>query len=104
MGTEKSEDGPGPERQVVEVPAARAVILRVVEATGSRAVEAGAVHEVFRGDGEAAPELRDVQVVGVFHLPPSSRRRRRNNILRYKYKGTTSIVFNIIVYTCRRES
>ena len=38
VGSKEAQHGPGPEREVVEVPAAGLVVLRVVEAARRRAV------------------------------------------------------------------
>lgn len=68
MGPEEAEHGTRPERKVVQIPAAGSVVLGVVEAAGLAAVERRAVHEIFRRQGEAAPEVRDVEIVRVLDL------------------------------------
>lgn len=68
MGPEEAEHRPRPEGQVVQIPAAGAVVLRVFEVARLGAVERRAVHEVFRRHGEPTPEVGDVEVVRVLHL------------------------------------
>lgn len=74
MRSEESQHRSWPERQIIEVPAACAVVLRVIKAAGLAAVERRAIHKVRRRQGEAAPEFGYVQIVRVLDLSGGGRR------------------------------